>query len=52
MEMCIRDRIITSQLKYFSESEMRMFKNTLFSEFEIKDCIFRDSEENNKKRCV
>ena len=41
--------IITSQLKYFSESEMKMFKNTLFSEFEIKDCIFRDSDENNKK---
>ncbi|MBU5317226.1 septum site-determining protein MinC [Clostridium bornimense] len=44
--------IITSQLRYFSESEMRSFKNTLFSEFEIKDCIFRDSEENTSNTKV
>ena len=31
---------------------MRSFKNTLFSEFEIKDCIFRDSEENTSNTKV
>jgi len=40
---------ITTELKYFYESDIRKLKDILFEEFLIKDCIFEDKEDKNSK---
>lgn len=41
--------IITTQLKYINERELRKLKDLLFDEFLIKDCVFEDKEEKITK---
>ena len=43
------DLTITTQLKHISERNMRRFKDVLFDEFLIKDCIFEDIKETSNK---
>jgi septum site-determining protein MinC len=40
---------ITSDLKEFSESQIRKLKDILFEQFLIKDCIFEDLEDTSNK---
>ena len=40
---------ITTELRYFYESDIRKLKDILFEEFLIKDCIFEDKEDKNSK---
>lgn len=41
--------IISTELKYIDERELRILKHTLFDEVGIKECIFKDSEEKEVK---
>lgn len=40
---------LVTELKYINERELRKLKDILFEEFLIKDCIFKDKEENTTK---
>jgi septum site-determining protein MinC len=40
---------IISNLRNYSEKEIKKLKEVLFDEFLIKDCIFEDKEEKNNK---
>ena len=40
---------ITSDLREFSESQIRKLKDILFEQFLIKDCIFEDLEDTSNK---
>lgn len=40
---------LVTELKYFSERELRKLKDILFEEFLIKDCVFKDKEESTVK---
>lgn len=40
---------LVTELKFLKERELRQLKDLLFEEFLIKDCIFKDKEENTNK---